>query len=110
MGALAKRWKDAVAAAEEGDLTQVQAIYDEYPQVWEHFDIPAAVLINKADINEKNTQRIRTYCAQHGLDIVGEVLYDETLTEALAQQVLRVEYQDGPVAWGLRAAWANLEP
>lgn len=74
-----------------------------------HFGIRAAVLINKADINQENTQRIRNYCAERGLDIVGELPYDETVTEALAKQVPLVEYQDGPVAKGLRQAWSRLE-
>ncbi len=78
-------------------------------QLIAHFNIPATVLINKADINEENSQRIRDYCVQHGLDIVGELPYDETVTEALAEQVPLVQYQDGPVAQGLRAVWIRLE-
>ena len=74
-----------------------------------HFGIPAAAWINKADINEQNTQRIRAYGAQHGLDIVGELPYDETVTEVLAEQISLVEYQDGPVTQGLRMAWGQLE-
>ncbi len=74
-----------------------------------HFGTPAAVLINKADINEENTQRIGNYCTHNGLDIIGELPYDETVTEALAAQVPLVEYQDGPVAQGLREAWTRLE-
>ncbi len=74
-----------------------------------HFNIPATLLINKADINEENTQRIRDYCVQHGLDIVGELPYDETVTEALSAQVPLVEYGNSPVAAGLREAWAGLE-
>ncbi len=78
-------------------------------QLIAHFNIPATVLINKADINEDNCQRIRDYCAQHGLDIIGELPYDETVTEALAEQVPLVQYQDGPVAAGLKDAWDQLE-
>ena len=77
-------------------------------QLTQHFGIPAAVLTNKADINEQNTRYIRDYCARHNLDIVGELPYDETVTEALVNQVPLVEYQDGPVAQGLRAAWGQL--
>ena len=43
------------------------------------------------------------------LDVVRELPYDETVTEALAEQVPLAEYQDGPVARGLGTAWAWLE-
>lgn len=61
------------------------------------------------DINDENTQRIRDYCTPHGLGIVGELPYDETVTAALAQRVPLVEYHEGPVAQGLREAWVQLE-
>ena len=107
----------AVAALADVDLALIvtepslSGIHDmeRVAELIAHFGIPTAVLINKADINEENTQRIRTYCVQQGLEIVGELPYDETVTEALAEQVPLVEYQDGPVAQGLRAAWAQLE-
>jgi len=107
----------AVAALADVDLALIvtepslSGIHDmeRVAELIAHFGIPAAVLINKADINKENTERIRAYCAQQGLNIVGELPYDETVSEALAQQVPLVEYQDGPVARGLRAAWAHLE-
>ncbi len=77
-------------------------------QLSAHFGIPATVLINKADINAENTQRIRDYCAQQGLALVGELLYDESVTEAMAQAVPLVEYRDGLVGQGIRKAWEKL--
>ncbi len=106
----------AVAALADVDLALIvtepslSGIHDmeRVAELIAHFGIPTAVLINKADINEENTQRIRTYCVQHQLDIVGELPYDESVTEALAEQVPLVEYQDGPVAEGIRQAWVRL--
>ena len=72
------------------------------------FGVPVAVLINKADLSAANTQRIRAYCADKGLGLLGELPYDESVTEAMARQMPLVEYRDGPVARGIRAAWEEL--
>ena len=47
------------------------------------FKIPAAVCVNKADINWENTQKILDYCSANGLPYVGEVPYDEKAVEAV---------------------------
>jgi len=73
-----------------------------------HFGIPVTVLINKADLNAENTRRIRDYCIQNRFELLGELPYDESVTEAMAHQVPLVEYQDGPVAEGIRQAWSRL--
>ncbi len=74
-----------------------------------HFGIPMTVIINKADINEQNARRIRDYCAANAVELLAELPYDPTVTEAMANGVPLVEYQDGPVAQGIRGAWRQLE-
>jgi len=74
-----------------------------------HFGLPMTVIVNKADINVANTQRIRQYCAQRGVEVLAELPYDESVTAAMANGVPLVEYQDGPVAQGIRKAWGRLE-
>jgi len=74
-------------------------------QLSNHFRISTMVLINKADLNVENAQRIRDYCAQNQIELIGELPYDESVTEAMAHQKPLVEYQDGPVAEGIRQAW-----
>ena len=70
-----------------------------------HFSIPAAVIINKWDINTENTQALREYCAREQLPLLGEIPYDTTATDALAKQVPLVEYNDGPAAQAIAQAW-----
>jgi len=69
------------------------------------FGFPSAVMINKWDINPQNTQVLRDYCAQEGLPLVAEVPYDTTVTEALAEEVPLVEYNEGPASQAIRTAW-----
>ncbi len=73
-----------------------------------HFGLPAAVLINKWDINPENTQALREYCAQQQLPLIAEIPYDTTVTDALAEETPLVEYNDGPAAQAIRGAWEQL--
>ena len=74
----------------------------------QHFGLPAAVIINKADINEANAGSIRGFCGEHGIRVLAELPFDDIVTRAIAAQAPVVEYDDGPVSQGLRAAWAAL--
>jgi MinD superfamily P-loop ATPase len=56
-----------------------------------------------------NTLRIRQYCYKRGVEILAELPYDESVTEAMANGVPLVEYQDGPVAQGIKKAWGRIE-
>ena len=106
----------AVAAITDTDLALVVAeptlsgIHDmeRIVQLCKQFQTTVTVMINKADINAANTQRIRDYCAQNGLELVAELPYDESVTEAMAEQMPLVEYRDGAVAQGIRKAWDRL--
>ena len=73
-----------------------------------HFNIPMVVINNKYDVNEENSQQIRDYCRQHSLELLAELPYDETVTEAMVKGVPLVEYRDGAVGQGIRKAWTRL--
>ncbi len=74
-----------------------------------HFGLPAAAIINKADINALNAAAIREFCAAHKIPVLAELPFDDAVARALASQVPVVEYCDGPVSAGLRAAWEEIE-
>lgn len=73
-----------------------------------YFQIPTAVIINKADINLENTATIREFCANHGIPLLAELPFDEVVVAANAAQQPLVEYDNGPVSQGIRQAWARL--
>ena len=77
-------------------------------EVCRHFGIPALVCINKCDINEDNTRHIRGYCGEKGLEIAGEIPYDNKVTEAMVQGKTIVEFcSDGP-ARNIRQIWQKI--
>jgi MinD superfamily P-loop ATPase len=70
-----------------------------------HFGIPSLVCLNKADINEAQADRVRTYCQDEGIPLVGAIPYDTVVTEAMVHGSPVTAYRKGPVADALRDLW-----
>ena len=73
-----------------------------------HFQIPAAVLLNKADLSPVQAETITTYCAANNIPLVGRLPYDSAVTDAMVRGE-PITASDGPAAEALRAAWAVLQ-
>ncbi len=73
-----------------------------------HFSLPVAVIINKADINPENRDTIRSYCTEHDIPVLAELPFDGVVSQAVAARIPVVEFDEGPVTQGLRAAWQQL--
>jgi len=48
-----------------------------------HFNVPAAVCVNRFDINQENTDKIISYCKDNDLSFVGVIPYDKMAVEAI---------------------------
>jgi MinD superfamily P-loop ATPase len=70
-----------------------------------HFGVPAAVCINKYDINEENTVQIERYCKEHGIRVAGKIPFDNVVTEALVHGVPLVAYAKGIVSRETSNLW-----
>ena len=58
------------------DLTRVL-------QTTSYFHVPSLVIINKADINPQGTEAIKAICSELGVELIGQIPFDETITEAM---------------------------
>ncbi len=84
------------------DLERVLATTD-------HFRVPAAVCINKADLNPAKTAEIERFCAEQGIQMVGELPFDTVVTEAMVHGQPVTAYQAAaPLAAALGRVWAQL--
>jgi MinD superfamily P-loop ATPase len=81
----------------EHDLERVLALA-------RHFAIPAAVCVNKWDLNGKMTERIEDKARRAGVRVVGRIRYDRAVTLAQMQERAVVE-SDGPAAEDVRNVW-----
>jgi len=52
------------------------------------FKVPAAVVINKADLCPPMAERIRSACGERGVEVLGEVPFDRHVPEQLARGII----------------------
>jgi MinD superfamily P-loop ATPase len=72
-----------------------------------HFQIPAAVCVNKWDINPDMTERIEEKARSAGAFIAGRIRYDRAVTRAQILKKTVVE-TDAASAFDIRGIWKNL--
>ena len=73
-----------------------------------HFGIPAAVCVNKWDINPEITESIETKAREAGARVVGRVRYDPLVTRAQILEKAVVD-TDCPCAEDIRRVWQELD-
>jgi MinD superfamily P-loop ATPase len=83
------------------DLERIMATTD-------HFGVPSLVAINKADLNPTRAGEITAFCAQQGVEVVGQIPYDNVVTEAMVQGQPVTAHSDGAVAGALGDIWDRI--
>lgn len=73
-----------------------------------HFKVPAAVCVNKWDINPEMTERIEDKARQAGAVVAGRIRYDRMFTKAQIQGKAVVE-TDATSAGDIKTIWVNLD-
>ncbi len=76
-----------------------------------HFRVPVLVCINKADIYPAGAAQIEAYCAEHGIEVVGRIPFDASVTEAMVQGRAVTAYRPAaPASLALAAIWQRIAP
>jgi MinD superfamily P-loop ATPase len=73
-----------------------------------HFNTPAAVCINKFDINLENTAVIEGFCKEQAVRVVGRVPYDRSVVAALMRKNTVFEHPCGEVTAEIKKMWYRL--
>jgi MinD superfamily P-loop ATPase len=75
-------------------------------QTTTHFQIPALVVINKADIFPEAAVEIEALCKQAGIELIGKIPFDPTVTEAmLCGEAVTAYCVEAPASQALAAIW-----
>ncbi len=74
-----------------------------------YFQVPVQVCINKYSINLVNTQKIREYCANLGIAIVGELPFEPLVNKALVARQNVIDFECGAVTKVVRRMWQEVE-
>lgn len=71
----------------------------------DHFEISPLVCINKSDLNERVTKKIKGYCEDKNIKIVGEIPYDEKVNESVNELKSIIEYKESKASIAIRKMW-----
>ncbi len=74
-----------------------------------HFGIPSLIVVNKSDLNDEQTKRIKTIAAEKGAEVIGEIPFDRNVNDALMASKTVIEYGKGPATEAIVALWKKLE-
>lgn len=74
-----------------------------------HFEVPAVVIINKADLNPEQAVRIKEMAEELGARVVGSIPFDRQVEEAIRAGEPLVEHNSGPASSAVRDLWRVLE-
>ncbi len=77
-------------------------------QTTEHFGVPSAVVVNKADLNPRRTQEIARHCAAGNVPFLGEIPYDLGAIHAMVSGRPVTECLNGPLALAMRGLWEQV--
>ena len=75
----------------------------------EYFRIPSLIVINKADLNEEQTQRIEAIADEKGSRVIAKIPFDRGVNDALMEGQTVMEYGKGPAYDAIKGLWAILK-
>ncbi len=78
-------------------------------KVAQHFGVQTVVIINKFDINLENSTRIKEWCQDNNLKLIGKIHFDNIITEALVRGLPVVEYSNNKAANEIKNIWQKIE-
>lgn len=73
--------------------------------VADHFGVKSGIVVNKSDLNLKMTSKIRDIAEERGIEVLGEIPYDNVFTEAQMDKKTVPEYSDGDTAKAIKSIW-----
>jgi MinD superfamily P-loop ATPase len=77
-------------------------------ELCEHFQVPAAVIINKADLNSQISEEIRLLCRNKNLPVLIELPHDAAFVEALVNGMAITELGASETTRKIRLAWQKI--
>ncbi|MGE0083839.1 MAG: ATP-binding protein [Desulfococcaceae bacterium] len=73
-----------------------------------YFRVPAGVIVNKSDLNENISRKIRDFCREKGLTLLGYLPYDPVVTKAMVMAQAITEYCNNGFSDTIRNIWAAI--
>lgn len=72
------------------------------------FHLPAGCIINKSDLNPGIREELKKFLYDKGIDMLGDIPYDNAFSEAMTRAMTVVEHTDGDVSDRIRDSWSKI--
>jgi len=73
-----------------------------------HFKVPAGIIINKCDLNEKEAAAIESFASEKGFALFGKLPHDPAITRAMINGKAITEYEDNNFTKQLTDIWERI--
>lgn len=74
-----------------------------------HFGVPSHVLVNKADLNPGQAERIADIAKREGARVLGHIPFDRSVNDALMAGKTVIEYGRGDAAAAIKTIWNEVK-
>ncbi len=78
-------------------------------QVADFFSIPTGVVVNKASINEENTQTVMEHCRKKSIPFLGTIDYSRKMVDAVSALIPYVDYADDEISDSIKQIWDEIQ-
>ena len=70
-----------------------------------HFSVDTYICINKYDINNEITEKIKIFAQNKSIPIIGQIPYVKDVTAAQINEQTVIEYSDNPAGQAIKSMW-----
>jgi len=78
-------------------------------QVIKHFGVESGVVVNKYDLNEELTRKIKKIAEEYNSEFLGTIPYGKEVTEAQMRKLSVVEYTDSSLTDSIKKIWGRIK-
>ncbi|OGI17161.1 MAG: (4Fe-4S)-binding protein [Candidatus Melainabacteria bacterium RIFOXYA12_FULL_32_12] len=78
-------------------------------QLTRHFKVKASVCVNKYDLNPDLSGKIKEFCQEKNLNLLGEIPYSKEFTKAQIERLTIIEHSKGLISNKINDMWERIK-
>jgi MinD superfamily P-loop ATPase len=73
-----------------------------------YFSIKPGVVINKFDVNQKNSMRIKEYCEKKDIPFFGTIPYSRKVVDSISEETPYVNFSNDDITEAIYSVWEHI--
>jgi len=78
-------------------------------KVSKHFGVPTKVVINKYDLNLKNSQDIKKICQNEDIEVLAELPFSQEVNQSIVKGMPLVEFCNNQIVRDINLLWEKIK-